>query len=191
MAELKFNDVDVEDPVVSASGSTGDGVFLISQGAGESQRLGLEVTVWHIAWTFKVTAPAVNAGATGPVADTVRLVLVLDKQCNGVTPIPLDVLEDATVKSFYNLANKDRFDVLMDRSYTLNYKAGGGNGTTSDWAAVATDDDFSLECAIPVTFKSDTGATDDLTGSNLVLVTISDKGVGGLGPSKFRILFTG
>ncbi len=167
-AELKFFDLDIDDATVAANGTiAADSVNKIPQGVTEVTRVGRKCTIRSIGWRFNLATVEAD-GSTDPLnSDTVRVILYLDKQANGATAAVTDILESDDYQSFNNLANKSRFRTLMDRTYTLNVKAGGGNGTNSDWAATRIDDDFFKKVNIPIEFDATTGAITEIKSNNI------------------------
>ncbi len=189
-AELKFHDLDVDDAVVAAAGTiqTSGTLNAIAQGTTESTRIGRACTIKGINWRYQVGLPASAAKASG--VDTCRLILYMDKQCNGATAAVTDILEAANYQSFNNLANSHRFKVLMDRSVKVAAEAGGGDGTTEDYAANHVDGSFYKKCNIPLEFDSTTGAITELRSNNLGALFISSGGLCSV-DSKIRLRFVG
>lgn len=186
--ELKFHDLDIDDGVIAAAGSITDSVNKIAQGTTESERIGRKCTIKSINWRFNVELPEVDASAQPVNPDVCRVILYLDKQCNGAAATVTGILESANFQSFNNLANKSRFRTLMDRTYTLNVLAGGSNGTTSDWCETVQHDTFFKKVNIPVEFDSTAGAITEIRSNNIGLLLISKQGRMSFN-SKMRIRF--
>ena len=69
-----------------------------------------------------------NAVTGGNGVDQVhRVLVVLDRQPNGVALAATDVLESATVHAQYNRNNRLRFQVLYDRNFVLNASGEAGS----------------------------------------------------------------
>ena len=132
--ELKFRDFSTDLPTMATAGTIRESMVTISQGTGESQRIGRKCTIKAINWRFKVELP-ITTGTSAQPSDVVRIILYLDKQCNGAAATVTNILENALYQSFNNLANKSRFRTLMDRTYDMNYTAAAGDGAANDWAA--------------------------------------------------------
>ncbi len=184
--ELKFFDLDLNDPVISAAGTVTDTINGIGQGTTEIDRIGRKCTIKSINWRFQISLPPGTAVST--TNDTVRVILFLDKQCNGATATVLGIIETADFQSFNNLANKSRFRTLMDRSYQLNASL-SGNGTTVDSAEVVENDAFYLKCDIPLEFDNTTGAITEIRSNNLGVLLISEGGLATFG-SKIKLRFS-
>ena len=174
--ELKFHDVDAD--LSAADRSNGvivntSSINLIAQGVTESQRVGRKCTIRSIAWRgqLKLTNPA---GSGGPISQTTRLMVVLDKQCNGAAPNVDDILETTDWQSFNNLANKNRFRTLYDKTFVLNPLSASGDGTANDFGEYDRAFTFFKKCSIPIEFDSTTGAITEIKSNNLVILAISD-----------------
>ncbi len=184
--ELKFHDVDLNDAVVASAGTVTPTVNIIVQGTREIDRIGRKCTIKSINWRFQMSLPPGTAVST--TNDTVRVIMFLDKQCNGATAAVLDIIETADFQSFNNLANKSRFRTLMDRTYTLNASL-SGDGTTVDSAEVVENDAFYLKCDIPVEFDGVNGVITEIRSNNIGVLLISEGGLATFG-SKIRLRFS-
>ncbi len=189
--ELKFHDVALDDAVIAAAGTVTGSVNLIAQGTTESTRIGRLCTLKSINWRYQISLPEVDAAATPPPGDTVRVIMYLDKQCNGAAANSTSVLETADFQSFNNLANKNRFVKLMDKTVSLNYLslASDGAGVVST-ADVTRNYTFFKKCDIPLEFDSTTGAITEIRSNNIGVLLISETGVSAF-QSQIRLRFTG
>ncbi len=173
--------------------SAGEGSLVrIANGTSESTRIGRKLTIRSISWRFVINLPELDAGATPGPGDTLRLMLVLDKQANGVLPGVQDIWEAADFQSFNNLANSQRFKTLMDRTYNLNYLslASDGVGVVSQ-ATVDRSDSFFKTCNITIQYTDNftTGAISTVRSNNLVMLAASANGVIGI-RGKMRMRFS-
>jgi len=100
--------------------------------------------------------------------------VVLDKQCNGAAPNVDDILETTDWQSFNNLANKNRFRTLYDKTFVLNPLSASGDGTANDFGEYDRAFTFFKKCSIPIEFDSTTGAITEIKSNNLVILAISD-----------------
>jgi len=90
------------------------------------QRIGTKINIRSIMMRFKLTNTTVQA--TGLFTDQpahVRYMLVYDRQPNGAFPAITDILQNndsgaVTHGSSINIANRDRFSVLLDRNISLS-----------------------------------------------------------------------
>ncbi len=129
--ESKFFDLDLDDSVIASTGLVLDSINEIAQGTAENQRIGRKATITKIQWRYNILLS--NTQNEADTADIVRVIMYLDKQCNGVTAALLDVLETADYQSFLNLANSQRFRILMDKTIPINCTTGSYNGTTDQF----------------------------------------------------------
>lgn len=191
-SELKFHDVTVADTTIIVTGQIQNAgtVNVIPQGVTESQRVGRKCTIKSIAWNIQVVLPEQDAGATPLDGDILRIILYLDKQCNGATATVTDILETAEWHSHYNLANQNRFRFLMDKSIAINYAsmASDGAGVVSQ-ATVKKYVSFFKSCNIPIEFSSTTGAIGEIRSNNLGVLLITDTDNAQLG-SRMRLRFS-
>ncbi len=171
--ELKFHDIDIDDATIATGGTIAlDSCNKIAQGVTEVTRVGRKCTIRSINWRFNIALVEQDGVADPLNADTVRVILYLDKQANGAAATVTAILEADDYQSFNNLANKGRFRTLMDRTYTMNSQAGGGNGTASDWAGVRQDDTFFKKVNIPIEFDSTTGAITEIRSNNIGVLLV-------------------
>ena len=185
--ELKFHDISVDDTLV-AIGATIDfpSINTIAQGTTESERVGRKCVIRKIAWRYNIilrpTASDFNT------SDEIRVILFLDKQCNGAPAINLDILETSDYQSFRNLANSGRFRVLMDRSYSLVSKSGTSLGVNA-YGEDQLNDSFYKDCQIPLEFDGPTGVITEIKSNNIGVMLASASGNVGFF-SKLRIRFS-
>ncbi len=186
MGELKFHDVVLDDATIAAGVNVTPTVIIIPQGVTEKTRVGRKCTIKSIGWRYRVAMPT---NATMSSDDTVRVILYVDKQCNGATIGTTDLLETADFQSFNNLANSQRFRVLHDKVYAMNYRAGAGDGTANDVAPFGINATFFKKCNIPIEYDSTTGAITEIKSNNIGVLLISQAGVAGF-ESQFRFRFS-
>ncbi len=156
--ELKFHDIDWDEAAADFSAgviSNTSSLVLIGQGVTESTRIGRKAVIRSIGWRGKLL---LEFGAGGGLvqAETCRLMLVQDTQCNGAAPLVstvAGVLESANYQSFNNLSNKGRFRVLYDQFFTLNAQAAAGDGAVNDTASHELTFDFFKKCNIPMEYS--------------------------------------
>ncbi len=185
--ELKFHDLDVDDATIASNGTiTQDSVNKIAQGVTEVQRIGRKCILRSINWRFNIRLP--EGVATTTTADTVRVLLYLDKQANGAAATVTNILETDNYQSFNNLANKSRFRTLMDRTYDMNTDL-SGDGTTVDSPRFNINDTLFKNLAIPIEFDSTTGAITEIKSNNIGVLLLSKNGLCTF-DSKMRVRFS-
>ncbi len=188
--ELKFHDVNLDDVSVSSSGTVTPTINIIPIGTGESDRIGRKCTITAVNWKFRLDLPIRDALALPADLEEVRVVLFLDKQCNGATAAVLDLIETADVRSYRNLSNSGRFVFLHDKIYSLNY-----NNLASDGAGLVSSTQKSMslsvykKCNIPIEYNSTAGAITEIRSNNLGVLLISANATVGF-ESRFRLRFS-
>ncbi len=189
--ELKFHDVDVDDAVIAAGAviQNAGTVNIIPQGVTEVQRVGRKCTIASIVWHYSLSLPIISNSGSGPAGETVRVILYLDKQANTATAANTDILESADFQSFRNLANVGRFELLHDKTYSMNYQAGAGDGAANDYAGYKVNGSFYKKCSIPIEFNGAAGAITEITSNNLGVLLCCEEGTAGF-ESKLRLRFS-
>ncbi len=189
--ELKFHDVDVDQAVADLSAGVilnTSTINIIPQNVTEKGRVGRKCTIKSVNWRGQLS---LAAGSTIGSSQSVRLMVVLDKQANGAAPTVAGVLESANYQSFNNLANKGRFRTLMDRTYAMNVQAAGGNGTANDSANYLATVEFFKSVNIPLEFTGADGTIDEITSNNLFVFMITGTAGSLISlDSKIRLRFT-
>ncbi len=189
--EMKFHDVDLDDAVIEATGAITASINLIPQGVTEKTRIGRKCTIRSIGWKFQMQILEGDAQATPVNADTVRVIMYVDKQANKLTAAVTDILETADFQSFNNLANSGRFRTLMDRTYDLNPNAIGSDGAgLMSTAGKTLSDSFYKKCNIPIEFTAGTGAITEITSNNIGVLLISGQDEVTFFGSKIRLRFS-
>jgi hypothetical protein len=113
------------DTAVSLAADTTGAVQLlngIQPGTALNQRVGRQIQVTHLTYRLACTVTA----ATG-VDQFHRVLIVLDRQPNGVAPAVNEVIDGGST-SQYNLSNQKRFAILYDKRYYLNASGEPGSG---------------------------------------------------------------
>ncbi len=179
--ELKFLDVDWDEAAANQSAgviSNTSSLVFIGQGVTESTRIGRKAVIKNIGWRGQLQLNGTDASATIQIAQTVRLMLVQDTQCNGAAPTVTGVggvLASANYQAFNNLVNKGRFRVLMDKVVTLNPQAGAGNGTANDTSSVQENFTWFKACDIPIEYSgvTDPSVIADIRTNNIFGILIN------------------
>lgn len=112
-AEWKNIDNQIETQIpVSSNGFSGPQILNpLLQGTSAVTRIGRKVTFRSLTYRIQFS------GATGASANTspLRVLIVYDRQPNGVAAAASDVLEQATFTGHMNLARSDRFLIMSDK----------------------------------------------------------------------------
>lgn len=161
----------------------------IVQGTGESQRIGRKCTI--TAMHFRLNFEFLVGGETdmteaNTAHETIRYMVIWDKQCNSETMVATDVLQSTNptpvapvYNDFRNLANSKRFRMLRDRTIAFNTTAiSAFNGSTELSQRVIKDYqiNFSLKVFIPIEFDSTTGNIDEIVSNNIAFFLMSKHG---------------
>lgn len=171
-SELKFLDTTVTQATVGSTGNiTNTSLNLIPSGTGESQRVGRKVVIKRI--HLKYVCVLKETGTSSSTDDGVRVIVYLDKQCNGATASVTDILETTQYLSFNNLANKNRFTILMDEHTDLRSQSGGGS--TVAFGRMAVTKQWHHKCSLPIEFSSTAGSLTEIRSFNIGILTISDR----------------
>ncbi len=190
--ETKFKDTAVDDGGVTAAGTIQGEVIAIAEGTDDDQRVGRKITLTKLQWRYTLTIVQTTDG--NKTSDIVRVMVLLDKQCNGAVPTVAGakgiVLAD-TFDSFMQLANTNRFTILMNRWHTMSSMAGLGDGTTNEYGQNSKYFQWNKEVNIPVEYDSSvtTGAIASVRSNNIVIVTWSLGGNCNM-VSAFRVRYT-
>ncbi len=188
--ELKFHDVALDDAVIASGGNITPTINIIPQGVTEIQRIGRKCTLRSVHWKYRVDLPEVNAVATPNTIDEVRVIMYLDKQCNGLTAVATDILETATIRSFRNLANSGRFTILMDRLHVINWGTLASSVATEiQQAEVVREYSFNKKCEIPIEFNAGNGVLTEIRSNNLGVLLVGLNGTAGF-LSSIRLRFS-
>lgn len=174
--EVKFFDFNFNSAPVPTAGAVKNSFLTVAQGVDESERIGRKIRVIGVAWHLKISLPAASGAAPNP-GDTARVILYIDKQCNGASASVGDVLETADIRSFRNLANIGRFKLLCDKMFTLNYNNLAWNGTYSRFESSYIDSQERLFFKIkdlPIEYNSTTGAVSEIRSNNIGAIIISE-----------------
>ncbi len=190
--ELKFHDVALDDAVVAVGGNITATINIIPQGVTEIQRIGRKCTIRSVHWKYRVDLPEVQDASTPNTIDEVRVIMYMDKQANGAAAVATDILETATIRSFRNLANSGRFNILMDRLHVINWMTLASHGfaaDTFDQAEVVREYSFNKKCEIPIEFNAGAGIISEIRSNNLGVLLVGLNGTAGF-LSSIRLRFS-
>jgi len=192
-AELKFFD-NTMNFNFSTNGAipTGGQLCTIPQDATQSGRVGRKIIIKKIVCNLtaliNITGIAAVAGA-----DRVRLVIVLDKQCNGAAAdynsLGNGVFNVNGVDALRNLDNVARFTILKDWDFALNCTA----GVSGAWNYACKTLNTYISCNIPIEYDNSvtTGAIGSIRSNNIFLLACCgarDSGVTLQGQIRLRYL---
>ncbi len=186
--EVKFHDSNIASANVPVGGVVNSSINLIPVGTGENNRVGRKFTIRHIGMrgAFKLPSTIVPASTS----DIVRIILYVDKQTNGATIAVTDLLETANEASPYNLANQNRFRILMDRRVLLDAQCGAWDGTNNEYGEVNKLVQLSKSVTIPIEYSATAAAITGVRSNNVGYMVIALKGLISSQILRWRVRFT-
>ncbi|CAN8138855.1 Coat protein (modular protein) [uncultured Thiomicrorhabdus sp.] len=174
--ELKWFDTAKSAATVASTGVIWeDSINHLTQGAGESARIGRKATLTAV--NFRAVVQLNDTTTVGNTDDGMRIILYVDSQTNGAAPAITDILETAEYLSFNTLVNTGRFRILMDKYIDISATAGAYNGASETSMQVAKTVTFYKRCQIPLEFDGATGAIAELRTNNVGILAITDAGL--------------
>lgn len=189
-AEMKFFDFDHDDAVVATGGIVTDSINLIPQGTTESERNGRKCVIKSVACNFSVKMIEVDGIASPAVTETLRVIIFLDKQCNGAIAASSLLIDGNEIHAFRNLANQSRFTFLYDKVIPLSWATLTSEGSNLfSSAEMVKQFKFYKTCNIPLEFDSTTGAITEIRSNNIGFCLVSEAGTCAFS-SKWRVRFS-
>ena len=118
--EKKFFDMTFQSTAVSTNGSFYL-LFCPRLGSDYNNRIGRKVIVKSLYTKafFFVERALTNVDGFSP-AQMMRMILFIDYQPNGATPITTDLLTNAHPLAHLNANNRDRFKIIKDKTYSFD-----------------------------------------------------------------------
>lgn len=164
------------------------------QGDTQSTRNGNQIIVKSIFLNYSIFNDVVSDQADALAEGYVRLLLVLDKQTNGVQMDSEDVWAcESGLKTLAmrNLYYTRRYEVLMDRLVHVSRKyAFNDAAATGSIASATVYGQYFKPCSIPVEFDGNAGTVADIVDNSLHLIAVSS-GAGYKLTYNCRIRFVG
>lgn len=174
--EMKFFDTDKTGTTVAAAGTVlNSSLLLIPDGTTQSTRIGRKITVKHIFVHGHLILPATTT--PGDTSDRVRIIMYLDKQCNGAAAAVSDILTATDVNSFRNLSETGRFHILYDKVHSMNASSGTTAGAGGDqFGEYMRGFSIKKACNYPIEYNNTTGAIGEIRSNNVGIIAISASG---------------
>ena len=170
-AELKFKDTSYAAAAPAAAGTiTNSSLVLVTQGTGQSERIGRNLTVAGISIQGAVRLPSNALPGLTYNSDRVRVLLYLDTQANGAAATPGLLLTPTVLDGHYNPVEQDRFTILDESTAQLSHQAG-------DTRFAENVHSFALEFygdEIPIEYSGTAGVLTELRSNNIGVLRISD-----------------
>jgi len=166
-AEKKYLDTTITNSADVTSGTVLSSLNLVPQGTTDVTRIGNKITATNINIHGIAT---LDSSLTAPTAANFRVIVFIDYQANGATAAVTDILKTASIVSFRNMDQVDRFKILED--FVIRLTPGVIGSIASDncnmrWAV-------NKKVNIPIHFSSTTGAITELKSNNIGLLFIAD-----------------
>ncbi len=189
-AELKFHDVDLDDALIAQAGTITGTINIIAQDVTEKTRVGRKCTIMAINWRYDIVLN--DTGTANTTAESVRVIMYLDKQTNGAPATALEILETDDYQSFNNLANKSRFMILLDRQHDLSATSGSGQNAADVFGEVIQSGTFFKKVNIPIEYdnSASTGAITTIRSNNIGVLLLAKDGNLCTFASKIRLRFS-
>lgn len=174
---MKWKDDSNDFGTVAQSCEIDNGALTVAQGVAQNQRIGRKIAISSFFIRWRLNLPD-TTDATA-LTDSVRLMVVMDRQANGAAFAGTDILTTDNYISFNNLFNQHRFKMLMDKRIDLNYSAGGYDGTQEVLANSGWTEERYIKFPIPVviTYDDINGTQDERTINNISVVCVSANGL--------------
>lgn len=118
--EKKFYDVGFQNSGVSTTG-TFHLLFCPTLGSDYSNRIGRKAIIKSLYTKafFNVEQALTNTNGFTP-CQMMRMIIFVDYQPNGVTPVTLDLLQNNSPIAHLNPNNRDRFKIIKDKTFTFD-----------------------------------------------------------------------
>jgi hypothetical protein len=183
--ERKLSDIN---PTVNAANTTSTITALCvpTLGSDYTNRVGRKITVKSVQGRCLVRTTLGETLITGSSgAQQVRLMLLVDLQPNGALPAITDILTNAHPSSNMNLNNRDRFKILLDKTWNLDPYL---NDPTATQARISMDNQcrswkFYKKCDQEVIFNAVNGGTiADITSGAIIRVILGNQPAPVAGP---------
>ncbi len=185
--EQKFYDIDIagpsNEPLTEAGfhpsqggagpSTTCETIIDIPQGTGESQRIGRKITIVaiHLRLIFVFDESEQTDMTAGlHTHDTIRVMIYLDKQCNGTTANATDILVTDHYLSFRNITNSSRFRIISDKIFDFNTSASAAGGNLDQVSVMAHKNKtlkLSYKLKIPIEYSGTTGNITEIRSNNI------------------------
>lgn len=192
--EKKF--FDGEKTIVTVAGDAGtllnESLNLIQEGTTPSERIGRKCTITNILIRGQVLVTGTTTAAN--MHDTVRILVVLDRQTNGAALTNVDdILTNGSslhgTFMFNDLTVVRRFKILWDKTITMN-QSGAGLNATDTWPTLHRDFHYYKKVKIPLYFDLAAATIANIESNNIVVLAVSTHGLASI-RYNWRLRFVG
>jgi len=172
--EKKFKDTALSAAMLefSTAGVVQNSFVTMAGGSDNGERIGNRITVTNInAHMLAVT----GTSATNPGLDNtvVRVILGIDKQCNGANTAIGDVLQSASPYAFRNMFTLNRFVILKDKLFVLDPKVYTTTGPNVSQVGRVLK--FSWKGQLPIMYSDNTATIGNIESNNIFLLVVTDR----------------
>lgn len=148
----------------------------VSQGTGANEMLGNKIVIRKINVNMIVTKLQDSATLFNGLQNTLpfRIVVILDKQCNGTTCNWTDVFQSSNVYSQIKMENSKRFIILKDWRFTLTNEVFYDSTTLPYGCGAKTKYlNWTKKCFIPIEYAAQVGTSrniNELRSNNILIM---------------------
>lgn len=164
--ETKFFDTDISytSSDIPVTGSCLPSLNLVTVGTASNERIGRSFRIVGLSIRGRMWLN--NTGTLS--SDMIRVIVYLDRQCNGTSATPAQILSTLDINAHNKLENSLRFKTLCTFTVSMNPEAGFGGNV----ARISRPFKRTVRLNIPI--EMDTGATvGDIKSNNIGLLVIS------------------
>ena len=164
--ESKFLDINANSAGLPAGASWGlTSINPVPIGDGPSGRIGRQITITSIQAMYQLDVHHTESNTV-----YMRLMFVLDKQCNGAAPAYLDIMNVNSALAYRNLDNSDRFVVLHDKFLRFTPSTLSAAGSMRFQGPKF--QQMYRKCNIPIIFDNSatSGALTTIRSNNIVMI---------------------
>ena len=153
-----------------------DSIVDMSQGTGQSNRIGRQAKIYSIHMKGSVTLPAqVTQTTIESFKDVLQLVIILDKQCNGTAPVITQVWKQDKINELRNLEYSKRYKIIYQKY--INVRTLVTQNATGDYSNSRNTREFAINIKlrrpIIVDYDGTGGGVSTLTQKNLYVGMVS------------------
>lgn len=167
--EKKYFDTATASASDNSGGTIVPSLNLIPQGTTDVTRIANKITIRNI--NLRCVGTQDDLAAALFDNGILRVIVYVDKQTNGAAAAVTDILKSATLLSFRNLDQVDRFQILKDKFIHVPVLAANALHTSSSSTQVRK---FNIKCDMPVHFSSTTGAITEIRSNNIGYLVIAN-----------------
>jgi len=182
--EKKYFNTTISNTGNMNAGAVLDSLLLIPQGTTDKKRIGNKIMVKNVNLKGAFSLDDQNTGI--PYSGIIRVIVFIDKQCNGVAAGVADILEATEIYAWRNMDQVDRFTILKDKIYRV--PCAPCNDLHTGPNLIPWKMGFKLN--LPVHYSSTTGAITEIKSNNIGLLYVTDGSFLNVSAGSARVKFT-